>query len=67
MERECGALHKRAFAALERARALRRKILDERAGRPLPNSGELTREMREERTDELDDMRPSLADESMEP
>ena len=57
LERECGASHERAFAALERARALRRKILDEREGRPLPDSAEMIREMRGERTDELDNLR----------
>ncbi len=57
LERECGSPRERGLAALERARALRREILGERGGQPLPDSTESIRETREERMDELADLR----------
>lgn len=44
---------RRAFAAIEGARKLQAEMLKARGGRRLPNSAELIREMREERTREL--------------
>jgi prevent-host-death family protein len=57
MEQESSQVQARRRAALVRARAVREVILAERRGEYVSDSAELIREMREERTDELDDLR----------
>jgi prevent-host-death family protein len=52
-ERLAGTAGERGLAALRRAGAVREAMLAERGGEFLPESAEVIRELREERTDEL--------------
>lgn len=56
-EREHAAARARQEAALAKARAVRMAILAERGGTLLPDSAQLIRSAREERDDELGDLR----------
>ena len=57
LEGQLGSARERGLAAIERARALREAILADRRGEPLPDSAEMIREIREDRTDDLTDLR----------
>jgi prevent-host-death family protein len=57
LEGQSGSVRERGLAAIARARALREAILADRNGELLPDSADLIREMREERTDDLTGLR----------
>ena len=57
MDEESRPVHARRQAALALAAASRAQIRAERKGRPLPDSTEAVRALREERTRELADLR----------